>query len=70
MNSQRDIEYDLKEKASEEIRDIILLSAYSKHIIHTILKINPTGEKYITESDWTFLSLIPQHYYKIFFLST
>lgn len=55
MNSQRDIEYDLKEKASEEIRDIILLSAYSKHIIHTILKINPTGEKYITESDWTFL---------------
>lgn len=55
MSSQRDIEYDLKEKASEEIREIILLSAYSKHIIHTILKINPTGEKYITESDWTFL---------------
>lgn len=55
MNTQRDIQYDLKEKASEEIREVTLLSAYSKHIIHTILKINPKGEKYITESDWGFL---------------
>lgn len=55
MSTQKDIQYDLKEKADKEIQEVTLLSAYSKHIIHTILKINPKGQNYITESDWGLL---------------
>jgi len=55
MNTNRAIRYDLKEKVNKEIRDVILQSAYAKHIIHTTLKVNPKGKKHITKSDWTFL---------------
>lgn len=55
MNTNRAIRYDLKEKVSDEIQEVILQSLYSKQIIHTILKVNPNGDKTITESDWTFL---------------
>lgn len=55
MNTNRAIRYNLKEKVEEETKPLILQSAYSKHIIQTILKINPNGEQKITKSDWTFL---------------
>ena len=55
MNTNRALRYDLKEKVSTEIRELILQSAYAKHVIHTILKIKPKGNKEITKSDWTFL---------------
>ena len=55
MNTNRAIRYDLKEKVKEEIEEIILISAYSKHILHTALKVNPKGRQHINKSDWTFL---------------
>lgn len=55
MNTNRAIRYDLKEKVNDELQEVILQSAYSKQIIHTILKVNPNGDKAITKSDWTFL---------------
>ncbi|RLD54827.1 MAG: hypothetical protein DRJ01_17510, partial [Bacteroidetes bacterium] len=55
MNTNRAIRYNLKEKVKEETKPLILQSAYSKHIIQTILKINPNGKQKITKTDWTFL---------------
>lgn len=55
MSSNRDIHYDITELVKTETHDLNLLSAYSKHIIHSILKINPNGLKQINETDWTSL---------------
>lgn len=55
MSSNRDIHYDITELVKTETRDLNLLSAYSKHIIHSILKTNPNGLKQINETDWTSL---------------
>jgi len=55
MRSDRAIRYNLKEAARNEIESLAVLASYAKHIIQTTLKVRPTGEKVITESDWTFL---------------
>lgn len=55
MSSNRDVHYDINELVKTETHDLNLLSAYSKHIIHSILKTNPNGLKQINETDWTSL---------------
>lgn len=55
MKENRILRYDLKEHAKNQYTSLAHLSSYVKHILQTILKVNPTGEKPITKSDWTFL---------------
>jgi hypothetical protein len=55
MKKNRILRYDLKEYTKKEFASLAHLSSYVKHILQTILKVNPLGEKQTTKSDWTFL---------------
>lgn len=55
MKENRILRYNLKEYTQNQFTSLAHLSSYVKHILQTILKVNPAGEKEITKSDWTFL---------------
>lgn len=49
------IAFDIHEKYNKEKIETSELSVCAKHILHTILKVNPLGYKNIADSDWYYL---------------
>lgn len=55
LSKTHTLEYDLNKKVREDTEKLLLVSAEIKHCIHSILKVNPSGQKRITASDWSYL---------------
>jgi len=52
---QKYIAFDIYERHNEERLEVSELAFSAKHILHTILKVNPKGHKKIVDSDWYYL---------------
>ncbi len=52
---QKYIAFDINERHNEERLEVSELAVSAKHILHTILKVNPKGSKNISEQDWYYL---------------
>jgi len=52
---QKYIAFDIHERHNEERLEISELAICAKHILHTILKVNPKGHKKIVDSEWYYL---------------
>jgi hypothetical protein len=52
---QKYIEFDINERYHKEKIETSELAVSAKHILHTILKVNPQGSKSISEHDWYYL---------------
>ena len=52
---QKYIEFDINERYYKEKIETSELAISAKHIIHTVLKVNPQGSKSISEHDWYYL---------------
>ncbi|MDZ7819624.1 MAG: hypothetical protein U5K55_13900 [Aliarcobacter sp.] len=55
LNSINYVEFDVEERYSEQRAKTSQLAVSTKHILHTILKINPNGHKLVADSDWYYL---------------
>ncbi|MGP2657856.1 hypothetical protein ACOJTA_12535 [Malaciobacter sp. WC5094] len=55
LDSINHTEFDVQEKYSEQRIKISQLAISIKHILHTILKVNPNGHKALVDSDWYYL---------------
>ncbi len=49
------IAFDISEKYNKERIETSELSVCAKHILHSILKVNPNGYKKVADSDWYYL---------------
>jgi hypothetical protein len=52
---QKYIAFDIHERHNEERLEVSELAVSAKHILHSILKVNPQGHKNIVDSDWYYL---------------
>jgi len=55
LDSQKYIEFDIQETYNKQRMEISHLSVAVKHILHSILKVNPKHGKAIVDSDWYYL---------------
>lgn len=58
LDSSKHIEFDVKEKYNKQRTETSHLAIATKHIIHTILKVNPQGSKPVVDTDWYHLLAI------------
>jgi len=49
---QKYIAFDIHERHNDERLEVSELAVSAKHILHSILKVNPQGHKNIVDSDW------------------
>lgn len=52
---QKYIEFDINERHFKERMEVSELAVSAKHILHSLLKVNPQGSKSISEHDWYYL---------------
>jgi 6-pyruvoyl-tetrahydropterin synthase len=52
---QKYIAFDINERHNKERLEVSELVISAKHILHTVLKVNPKGSKNISEQDWYYL---------------
>jgi len=52
---QKYIAFDINERHNKERLEVSELAVSAKHILHTILKVNPQGSKNVSEHDWYYL---------------
>jgi len=52
---QKYIAFDIHERHNKERLEVSELAVSAKHILHTVLKVNPKGTKNISEQDWYYL---------------
>ena len=55
LDVEKYIAFDINERYNKERIETSELSICSKHILHSILKVNPNGYKKIADSDWYYL---------------
>jgi len=55
FDAQNYIEFDISERYHKEKIETSTLAVSAKHILHTILKVNPQNSKSIFEHDWHYL---------------
>uniref|UniRef100_UPI0018678CAF hypothetical protein n=1 Tax=Aliarcobacter butzleri TaxID=28197 RepID=UPI0018678CAF len=55
VHSSHYIEFDIEKQFNEDRMEISQLTTCAKHILHTILKVNPKGYKALVDSDWYYL---------------
>jgi len=52
---QKYIAFDINERHNKERLEVSELAVSAKHILHSILKVNPQGLKSVVDSDWYYL---------------
>lgn len=58
LDSSKYIEFNIEERYNKQRMDISHLAIAAKHILHTVLKVNPKGEKSIVDTGWYYLSAL------------
>lgn len=55
LDTSRHIEFDIQERYNKQRLEISNLATSVKHIVHSIIKVNPCGYKAVVNSDWYYL---------------
>lgn len=57
-NTFRVVDYDVLEKLKRDLTEDMAISSEARYILHTCLKVDTSGQKFPTDTDWSYLTAL------------